>query len=277
MALNTDLSGDFGALAFDDTATRPQSRFLHNQVFSTPVLGYSSRGSSFRFAWDGDQTPGSHRLGLAVIDDQEEHGLESNSVLYESSMERESYRLGFQLGALMEDGSLLGGASDGAFSANQTDTYYLGLNGAWQLGPDVTLMGGYFQGMSRVQADPNSLLDQFSDIRTEGYGLGLLVESVFSSRDSIGLAWSSPMQTTGGSARLTLPVSQNPTTGEIGFESSTLSFEGASQENIFEAYYAYDLGARGDVFAHVSYTSNPVVDTELSRDRTIYLGWKHDF
>ena len=278
MALNADLAGEFGALAFDDSTSRPQPRFLYNQVFSTPVMGYSSKGSSFRFAWDGDQADtSSHRLGLAVIDDQEQHGLASNSVLYENNMERDEYRLGFQLGALMEDGSLLGGASDGAFSADQTNTYYIGVNGAWNLTPDITLMGGYFQGLSQVEASPNALLDQFTDIRTEGYGLGLLVSEVLSRHDSVGLAWSSPMQTTDGSARLTLPVSQNRNTGEIGYESSTLSFDGANQENIFEAYYAYNLGARGDVFAHFSYTTNPVVDPDLERDRTFYLGWRRDF
>ncbi len=278
MALNADIAGEFGALAFDDDSSeRPRARFINDRVFSTPVLGYSSRGSSVRFAWDGGQELSTHRLGLAVIDDQEEYGQESNSVLYENNMEREDYRLGFQLGALLEDGSLLGGASDGAFSADETNTYYIGVNGAWDLSEDVTLMGGYFQGMSKVKASANSLLDQFSEIRTEGYGLGLLVDSVFSPRDSFGIAWSSPMQTTGGSARLTLPVSQNRYTGDIGFERTTLSFEGADREKIVETYYSYNIGSRGDIFAHFSYTENPVTDPELSRDRTLYLGWRREF
>lgn len=277
MALNSDLASEFGALAFRQDADQPASQFMYNQVFSTPVLGYSSQGSSFKLGWDGARDASSHRFGLSVIDEQAEHGLSSNSVLYENNLEKEDYRLGFQLGALMEDGNLFGGSADGAFSADQTNTYYLGVNGAWNLTRDITLMGGYFQGMSSVRENPNSLLDRFSDIRTEGYGVGLLVDNFLSSRGSAGVAWSSPMQATDGSVRLTLPTSQNRFTGDIGFESTTLSFEGADREKILEAYYSHDLGRKGDVFAHFSYTQNPVSEPDLASDHTFYLGWKRDF
>jgi len=277
MGLNADLSSDFGALSLarNESSSMHQGRFLYNDVFTTPILGYSSQGSTFRFGWNNDLS--SHRLGVAVIDDQEENGLQSNSILYENTMEKDAFKLGFQMGALVEDGNLFGGSSNGAFSADQTSTYYLGLNGALKLSGDISLIGGYFQGLSKVDESAQSLVDQFSDIRTEGYGVGVLVDNALSHRGSFGLSYSSPMQTTDGSARLTLPTSQNRLTGAIGFESSNISFQGADQEKIIEAYYGWELSRQSDIFAHFSHTRNPVSNPDMENDNTFYIGWKRAF
>ncbi len=275
MGLNADLSDEFGALSLADSQSSSPARFQNTSVFTTPVLGYSAQGSTFRFGWNGDDQ--SHRFGVAVIDDQEKYGNESNSILYENRMERDKLKMGFQIGALLEDGNLLGGASDGAFSADSTETYYVGLNGAYDLTSNVSLIGGYFQGVSKIDENPNALLDEFSDIRTEGYGVGVLIDSAFSPKGSFGLSYSSPMQTTSGSARLTLPTSQNPITGQIGFDQSKLSFDDADQEKVVEAYYGYKLTSSSDLFAHLSYTNNPSTDADLNRDRTFYIGWKRAF
>lgn len=277
MGLNTDLSGEFGALSLagDSRPAAHTSRFLHDQVFTTPAMGFSAEGSSFRFGWNEDDH--SHRLGLSVIDDQEEYGIQSNSILYEGRVDRDRVKVGFQVGALVEDGNLLGGSSDGAFSADRSSTYYLGFNGSLDVTQNVSLIGGYFQGMTDVDASSISVLDEFSDLRTEGYGVGVLVDNALSPRGSFGLAYSSPMQTTSGSARLTLPTSQDRFTGAIGFESSTVSFADADREKIVEAYYGYELSSKSDVFAHFSYTRNPVSDTSLDSDGTFYLGWRQQF
>ncbi|MGI9318247.1 MAG: S8 family serine peptidase [bacterium] len=277
MGLNADLSSEFGAMSLaggTDTAAEA-GRFLYNQIYSTPALGFSSQGSSLRMGWDGDGK--SHHLGLAVIDDQEQHGVQSNSILYENRMEKERVKLGFQIGALIEDGSLFGGSSDSAFGADQTSTYYLGLSGAWNLSRDVSLIGGYFQGLSEVDASDISVLDQFSDIRTEGYGFGVLIDNALSPRGSFGLSYSSPMQTTSGSARLTLPTSQNRYTGAIGYETSDVSFEDSDQEKILEAYYGFELTNSSDVFAHFSYTKNPVSEPDMNQNHTVYVGWRKAF
>ena len=279
MGLNSGLASEFGALSYNDKASdsRHNGRFLYNQVFTTPILGYSSQGSSFKFGWNGDNPNRSHRFGIAVIDDQEENGLQSNSVLYESRMQKQALQLGFQVGALIEDGNLLGGASDGAFSADKTSTYYIGINGSYDLTPRLSLIGGYFQGVSQVDDADQSVLDEFTELRTEGYGVGLLVNKAFSPRGSFGLSYSSPLQTTSGSARLTLPTSQDRNTGAIGFESSRVSFEGADQEKIVEAYYGYQLNSKSDIFAHYSYTKNPVSEPDMDHDNTFYIGWKREF
>ncbi len=276
MALNADLSTNFGALSFaGDKQQQPKIRFFSNDLFTTPVMGYSSQGSSFQYGWGKDDV--NRRLGVSVIDDQAEHGHQSNSVLYETSLEKENYRMGFQVGALVEQGSLLGGSSDSVLGVENTSTYYLGLNGAYNVTDDISLLGGFFQGVSTVEESKNSLLTDFSTIRTEGYAVGMLMDNLFTSKGSMGLSYSSPLQTTGGSATLTLPVSQDTRTGTIGFESTGLSFENGDQEKIFEAYYNYEVNRNNNIFTHFSYTKNPTSEPEANLEKAVFFGWKRNF
>jgi hypothetical protein len=276
MSLNTDLSMDFGALSLrQQDPEKIQPRFSYNDMFTTPILGYSSQGSAFMYGWDDSLLD--HRFGLSVIDEQEENGLVSNSILYETRVKRDQFHIGMQLGALIENGSLLGGASDSALGVDQTNTYYLGFNGSYNLSNDLTLLGGYFQGSSSIDESDKSLLNNFSGIRTEGYALGVLVDNLFSPNGSFGFSYSSPLQTTDGSATMTLPVSQDMSTGAIGYESTNLSFHDADKEKILEAYYNYQLSPRSNVFTHLSYTQNPVSNLSSSQESTVFVGWKHRF
>lgn len=276
LGLNSDLSADFGALSLrDKNRDSQQSQFYMSELFSTPVLGYSSMGSSFMYGFNKDTV--NHRFGVSIINDQEENGQVSNSLLYESSVNKDKYRVGMQLGAMIEDGSLLGGAGDSVLGVDQTNTYYIGFNGSYNLTRNIALLGGYFQGMSSVNEGKNSLLSEVSGLRTEGYAVGFLVDNLFTPKGSFGFSYSSPLQTTNGSATLTLPVSQNSATGAIGFESSNLSFDDADKEKVFEAYYNYELNHYSSVFTHLSYTENPLSNLNASSDRTVYVGWKRRF
>ena len=277
IALNSGLTSDFGALSLHQKdRTKAPARFTSNNIFSTPVLGYSDQGSSFSYGWNNGSGH-NHRLGFSVIDEQSENGQVSNSVLYESAVKRDRYRVGLQLGALLENGSLLGGASDSALGVDHTNTYYLGLNGSFELTNDITVIGGYFQGLSSIDPRKGGLLSDFSNIRSEGYAVGLLVDNFISERGSFGISYSSPIQTISGSSTLTLPVSQNRENGDIGFESSNISFADGDQEKVIEAYYDFQLNPRNRLFTHLSYTKNPLSDLDQSRERTIYFGWKYNF
>ena len=276
IGLNSDLSGDFGALSFNNGVDDAyQTRFSQGDLFTTPILGYSSLGSSLTYGWNNSEV--THKLGLSVIDEQQENGQVSNSILYESSVQKEDFRIGLQMGALIENDSLLGGASDSALGVDSTSTYYLGLNGSYNLSKNITLLGGYFQGLSSIDERRGGLLGDFSNLRSEGYAVGLLVDNMFSPKGRFGMAYSSPIQTIGGSATLTLPVSQNSQTGNIGFESSNISYEDGDNEKVFEAYYDYRINRNSSVFTHLSYTKNPLSNIESVRDRTIFIGYKHKF
>ena len=107
--------------------------------------------------------------------------------------------------------------------------------------------------------------------------MGLIADRAFSDRGSLGLSFSSPLQTTDGSATLTIPVSQDRNTGDIAFDSSSLSFDGAVREKVFEAYYNYDIDGKSSVFTHFSYTQNPLSNLDERKERTVFVGWRRRF
>ena len=271
LGLNADLSANFGALS-RGSADRAPVRFVSTKLFSTPALGYSSIGSSFMHGWSGPRLE--HRFGVSVIDDQEQNGLASNSILYESSLSQEQYRLGWQLGALVEDGSLFGGSSGGPFSVDSASTYFLGINGTLDLTPRVRVLGGYFRGFSAVADSRDSLLSDFSSLRSEGYALGLVADRVFSDRGSFGVSYSRPLQSSSGSAVLTVPVSQDRSTGAVSFDASGVDFDSASRERVIETYYNYKLRPRSSLFIHFSHTANPRSNLAADRERTVFVGWR---
>ena len=225
------------------------------------------------YGWN--QSAVNHRFAVSMVDEQEDYGQVSNSVLFESSFDKEDYRVGMQMGALIENGSFLGGSRNGAFGVDETATYYLGLNGSYDLSDKISLLGGFFHGMSSVDDSSNSLISDVSGVRTQGYALGMLVDDLFSPKGSFGLSYSSPMQTTSGSATLTLPVSQNQRTGAIGFESSNLSFETGDREQVIEAYYNYDVNRKNSIFTHFSHTRNPLTNLDASSNNIVFVGWRH--
>ncbi len=276
LGLNSDLSNDFGALSLRTQKNKGDPpQFYMSDMLTTPVLGYSSMGSSFMYGWDKDTV--NHRFGMSVINEQETNGQHSNSVLYESRIVQDNYRVGLQLGALLENGSFLGSANDSVLGVDQTNTYYVGFNGSYDLSDKVSLLGGYFQGLSDVDEGRNSLLGDVNGVRTEGFSVGVLIDDLFTPKGSFGFSYSSPLQTTDGSATLTLPVSQDYNTGAIGFESTDLSFSDGDQEKVFEAYYNYDISHKSSIFTHFSYTENPLSNLDASSDRTIFFGVKHRF
>ena len=103
------------------------------------------------------------------------------------------------------------------------------------------------------------------------------MDNVFTNKGSMGLSYSSPLQTIGGSATLTLPVSQDRGTGAIGFESTGLSFEHGDQEKIFEAYYNYEVNRNNNLFTHLSYTKNPASQPDADQEKAVFFGWKRNF
>ncbi len=104
-----------------------------------------------------------------------------------------------------------------------------------------------------------------------------MANRLFSDRGSFGVSYSSPLQTTSGSATLTVPVSQDYNTGAISFDSSGVDFDTTNREKVFEMYYNYRLSPRSSVFTHLSYTGNPVSNLDAGRDRTVFVGWKRSF
>ncbi len=224
--------------------------FMSGQTFSTPVLGFSNRADSVRMGFGGDNGFNFH-FGLVSTREDTEYGEDSSAAVIESLYKFDDLgELNLQLGRLEEAGSLFGGSSGGAFGVADSITYSLNLTGALHVSEDISLIGNYGLGYSRVDDARYSLLHNFSDVRTNWYGLGLVANNVFRERDQIGVALSQPLRVTDGEVEMHVPYARD-FDGNIYKNVSKIGLEPEGTERTIEAYYRLRLGRNALLGAHL--------------------------
>lgn len=105
-----------------------------------------------------------------------------------------------------EQGAFLGSNSAGGFAVSGAETRFYSLGARYPLSRGLELVGNYLQGSAEIQADGTSMLSDWSDIRAESFGVGLVRTGVIGRRDRIGILAGQPLRVTDGSATVTAPV-----------------------------------------------------------------------
>lgn len=107
-------------------------------------------------------------------------------------------RLGY--GWMQEDGIALGGDSAGAFGDGvRSDTQFASVSVVAPLTADTRLFGSYSLGRSEV-GGADGLLDDWSTIYSEAFGVGILTSNLFDDGDALSLMLGQPMQVRKGTA-----------------------------------------------------------------------------
>ncbi|MEA3291063.1 MAG: S8 family serine peptidase [Pseudomonadota bacterium] len=257
-ALNGSLNRDFGA----GREALAGFNFSSGNVFSTPYLGFSNQGMGLSFGKSYADSGVQTRLGLTSYDDQGLYGAESDSVLFETQVEKGRGAVGMQAGYLMENGSLFGGASNGAFSADYASTLSIGLSASYKLSNRLTLIGNYSEGLTSVDDANNGLLSNFSSLRSNSKSIGLLANSVFQYKDRLGIAVYQPLSISQGSVDLTVPDHRD-LAGNIysNRERLDLSNDG-DPETRFELYYGKNLSRKTAIHAHLVHKEGAYLERE---------------
>ncbi len=230
--------------------------FLSGQTFSTPYLGFSGRSDSVRLGI-ANGTGFNMYFGLVSTQEDFEYGEDSSAAVIEGSFKSDELgELNVHLGRMEESGSLFGGSSGGAFGVADSTTYSLNLTGALHVSEDVSLIGNYGLGFSRVDGARYSLLHNFSDIRTNWYGLGLVANNVFRERDQIGVAFSQPLRVSDGEVDLHVPYARD-FDGNIYKHIDRIGLEPNGVERTVETYYRYRLGKNALLGAHFMLQDQP--------------------
>ena len=105
-----------------------------------------------------------------------------------------------------EQGGFLGSGGAGGFAVAGADTRFYSLGGRYAMGAGLEVIGNYTLGEANMRADGNSLLSDWSDIRAEAFGIGLVKNGVLGSHDRIGLLAGQPLRVSSGEATVTAPV-----------------------------------------------------------------------
>jgi hypothetical protein len=152
--------------------------------------------------------------------------------------------LGFEIGALMEEGGILGSlASGGLTMADRSATSWLSasytrdLLEGWSLKASMTLAA---TGTERPGA---SLITSIGPVYATSFALGFGRKSVFVQDDALSFAVSQPLRAEDAPVTLTLGAGYDPAAGRIAFVPANASLVPSGREIDLESGYRFALGA----------------------------------
>lgn len=251
--LNRDPRRPYGSLG----ATRG-IQFLSEQVFTAPYIGFASRANSMHLAYNLNAYA-DLRLGVANMEEGKEYGRSSSSVLMEGAFRfNDKASAVLQLGALSERGGLFGGSPrGGVFGVDQANTLSLGISGRYKLTPDLVLVGSLSEGYTRAKAAQHAFLSNYSGIRTQTYGLGVLAKNMWRRGDRLGVAVTRPLRITHGQADITVPQTID-LQGNIGLsDTSRIGLNPDGSELDVEVSYQWTVNRNTKFAAYFQYQNEP--------------------
>jgi len=272
--VNKSLTGFHNSLSGQTDTSGLVSAF-QTDAFSGPLAGFTDTGYHgavgfvSTMGWQGG-------LSFAFTDDQHRYGLKSDSSAVHTGFHHDRWGIGLRLGLLEEDGNLLGGASGGALSVSRARTVSGVLRGHLDFGHKWSVVGKYTEGLTWVDDYRASLVRDFSEIQSNSWGIGLVGRDLFSAGDAFGAAWSQPLRTRDGDARVSVPY-WNSALGGIDFKVARTSLVPDGIEQTFELFYRKPLGSRARLITYLVHREQPL-HRRGSGGRTSLVGaWQIDF
>jgi hypothetical protein len=185
-------------------------------------------------------------------------------------------RLGY--GFLQEDGGFLGSEASGAFGADSGgNSQYIDLSVLAPLSEKVSLFGAYTRGETDASGGGNSLLSNYSTLRSEAFGAGLVMTDIAEKGDGLSLIVGQPLRVTDGSADVTVPTGRTED-GRVEQESGTLDLAPEGREIAIEAVYNFALDSDDQSFTAGSFVRlNPDHDENADPDVGLGLTYKLKF
>jgi hypothetical protein len=134
----------------------------------------------------------------------------------------------------------LGGSSEGAFGETGASSSFVSAGVIAPIGDDLRLFGSYTSGRSSLSSVGGGLLDDWSNVRTESFGLGLLADDLAEDGDHLSLMVGQPVRVQQANAKLTLPTGRTEE-GSVLSESRTVNLAPDAREISLEATYQFAL------------------------------------
>ncbi len=236
-----------------------RSSFLSGQSFGSVVSGFSSQSETLSVNYTSKKhSRAKFKLGLVSNDGDNRYQLESASSIFEGAYEfADNANLKLQIGQLEEDGSVLGSGAHSIFGVESATTYAMNLTGTLKLSDKFNLVANYGIGRTKVEATEDSLLSDFSTLRSDWYSVGAIGNNVFRRKDQIGFAVSQPLKVREGSLDYSIPVGRF-SNGDVRFDTERVNLADTSAtETRLEAYYRTMLTDRLELGGFISYRDNP--------------------
>lgn len=212
------------------------STFIGDATHGNPYLGLVSDGissvSSFSFE-------NGIRTNFAMFDGKnQDSGYATSGVASEIAFESSGFALSSQFGVISEKDSMLGAHSTGAFAmgGSSTPTMFYSIAGSVNITDNARLFGVFSEGITRPEDAAGSLINSVSEIRSQSFAGGVMVDNNFMDDDLIGFAVSSPLHVVSGSAAVSLPYARDME-GNILRTNQQLNLAAAGVETDVELFY----------------------------------------
>ena len=245
---------DQGLTAQSDTASLAGG--FRSDAFSNPFFGFTAEGYHGAVAYAPKQGLQSG-VSFASVDNEQRHGLQSDTSAVHLGLAGDTFGVGATLGLMEEEGNLLGGASGGALSAAQAETFFTVLRSHLDLGKHWSLIGKYTHGLTFADDYAKSLLSDFSQIESNSWGLGLAGRNIFAFGDRLGIGLSQPLRTIAGDVQVNTPY-WDPVRGAVGFKSTRTSLVPDGLETSFELFYRKPLGKQAQFITYMVVREQPL-------------------
>ncbi|WP_138379258.1 S8 family peptidase [Luteithermobacter gelatinilyticus] len=146
--------------------------------------------------------------------------------------------VGFDMGALQEEGSVLGSLSDGALKIGDGATSVFGtLRLDVSLGGGVSLYGRYSAGLTNVDNAPASLIRAGGALRAQSFALGLRTGGLLQSGDSLTLGFRQPLRVETGSAEISYVANRDYENDVLNFATRAVTLSPSGRERDIELAY----------------------------------------
>ncbi len=275
-SLNDSIRTELGAFALAQDQTKSTPGFEYTSTFTNPYLGFTDQGIASHASY---QLSDNFGFGFALSSNEEpdKYGLESDSAVIEGKYKKDKAAVGLQLGSIREMGSLFGGASGGVLSVDESNTISIGLSGSYQFNDKFSVIGNYTEGYTKVDDWEESYLQNFSSIRSNSYGLGLVGQGIFRPEDRIGLGYSRPLKVKSGSADLIVPEGREDFGEPLFFNEERINLNPSASEQAFEAYYSFQPRRNIELTTYFLHRKNPDHNSDASSENTVLATLKFKF
>lgn len=151
-------------------------------------------------------------------------------------------KVALNLGALNEDGSVLGARQTGMFGlGSRSRTKFAGISGEIAVGEKATLFAGYESGWTKVNGSTGSLVGKVGTIHSTSWRVGMAAQGIATEDDRLMFTVSQPLRVEGGMVTAELPTSYNGFTDTVGYDTVRSSLSAERRELMVQTSYALQL------------------------------------
>ena len=303
MSLNTQLS-DTQAMTyginsntnnFFGFANTPfeNSGFIVNKTFDNPYLGFNG---SQNFAGFSSKIDNEWNIATGVVTsfnpltkyqaNNDPYQTTTNSLpkqnitsgFVELSKQTEDNKFALSFGSTMEKSGLLGGTTDPLFGiTDKSNTMFISLKNAKNIGGDTWIAGSYNQGLTLKNGQQDSLVSSSSNMISQSWSLGLIQSNVLSKEDRFGIAINQPLVVKSGSLNLNVPTGLEYESGIMQYENRKVSIAPSAIERNIEANYFIPTSPISGLSLTGVYRMNPENNDNNPSQKVVAVRWQSLF